>query len=51
MVAVEGGYTEVVKLLLKLDYQCDTNIQEKVFHSHEYQIGYIQLKIFVGQNF
>lgn len=30
MVAVEGEHIEVVKLFLKLDYQCDTNIQEKV---------------------
>ena len=36
MVAVEGGHAEVVKLLLKLDYQCDTNIQEKVFDNHDY---------------
>ena len=40
MVAVEGGHAEVVKLFLKLDYQCDTNIQEKVSHTHDYQIEY-----------
>ena len=37
MIAVEGGHVEVVKLFLQLDYQCDTNIQEKVSHAHEYQ--------------
>ena len=54
MVAVESGYVEVVKLLLKLDYLCDTNIQEKVFHSHEDQISSIyrtQPKFFVEQKF
>jgi hypothetical protein len=40
MIAVEGGHVEVVKLFLKLDYQCDTNIQDKVFHAHDYQIEY-----------
>ena len=37
MIAVEGGHVEVVKLFLQPDYQCDTNIQEKVFHAHDYQ--------------
>jgi hypothetical protein len=38
MLAVDGGHVEVVKQFLKLDYQCDTNIQEKVSHAHDYQI-------------
>ena len=40
MIAVEGGHVEVVRLFLKLDYQCDTNIQEKVSNAHDYQIEY-----------
>ena len=40
MIAVEGGYVEVVKLFLKIDYQCDTNIQEKVPYTHDYQNEY-----------
>ena len=45
MIAVEGGHVEVVKLFLKLDYQCDTNIQEKVSNAHDYQIEYARTKI------
>ena len=35
MTAVEGGRVEIVQVLLQPDYQCDTNIQETVFHNHE----------------
>ena len=35
MTAVEGGHMEIVQVLLKPDYQCDTNIQEKVFHNQK----------------
>ena len=50
MVAVEGGHIEVVKLFLKLDYQCDTNIQEKVSHTHDIITLYectLDLKMFM----